>query len=181
MSSSAADDGVSRKDGQYAKDSKEALEERTGSAEVAVEKLAQELGTMMNLLGKQTEASARATEQHSELILRASTGVKNAVKHLEEETMSMLKEAADLHALLGGLSELGRETAKVRRELFALELDVVKLHQKAVGRMSRAASARSARMVRADVGTELEVHSAPLSEVQNVNEGEEEDPTSDAQ
>lgn len=156
MASTSADDSVVDESVQAAASSS-VLKERTEAAEDATQKLSQELHAMMGALKSHTLESARSTQQHSAVVMRAAAGVKEAAKNIEEESMGMLKQAADLHALMSGLAELGQQAAKVRRELFNLEIDVVKLHGKAVKRMSRAASARSVRVIRAPAETELQL------------------------
>lgn len=108
-------------------DSADKLLDRTTTAEKTATRLAAELAAVAEVLEKRTKAAVRTTESHTSLLRAAATGVLEGVQEVENATKSVISEAEQLEKLFPVLTSLASEASVVRRELFALELDVAKL------------------------------------------------------
>lgn len=153
------------------------LSKRVDETEAAATALGLELAGVVHALKTRAEESARATLEHSRVVARASDGVKEGVKALEQSTMDMLRRAAEVRAQIAPLRDLARAAEKVRRELFYLEIDATRLRNHAVKRMARAASAKSARAVQkgnaqGDAEANAKAQAEATSAANEVNENE---------
>ena len=144
---SAADGEPSQQQVSEQKSDTDQVADSLQSVESAAEKLTREVATVIDALKKKASDSARATRDHSEIVLQASLGVKDGVKMVEQASMEALLQASEMRKHIADLTTLAKMAEKVRRDLFYLEIEASRLRDKAVKRMSRAASAKSARAV----------------------------------
>lgn len=108
-------------------DAKNNLLDRATTTETTARRLAAELSAVAEVLESRTKAAVRTTESHTALLRAAMSGVIERVHKVENATTSVISEAEALEKLFPTLTALANEAALVRRELFALELDVAKL------------------------------------------------------